>query len=153
MCVSKKEISACPIDVTLSVTDGRWKGTILWRLLDRPMRTNELRRSIPGITERMLLRHLRGDDRGRDSGASSGAGITPAGTLLANAIRTDPGPGAGGSLFVGQRTFETRFSEAGETYEIARSFRLGSTPASLIVRNPTDTGVENRRGPALPGLK
>lgn len=48
-----------PIDVTLSVIDGRWKGTILWRLLDGPMRTNELRKSIPEITERMLLRHLR----------------------------------------------------------------------------------------------
>jgi DNA-binding HxlR family transcriptional regulator len=59
MGVSKKEISPCPIDVTLSVIDGRWKGTILWRLLDGPMRTNELRKSIPEITERMLLRHLR----------------------------------------------------------------------------------------------
>ena len=59
MGVSKKEISPCPIDIALSVIDGRWKGTILWRLLDGPMRTNELRKSIPGITERMLLRHLR----------------------------------------------------------------------------------------------
>lgn len=59
MAVSKKEISPCPIDATLSVIDGRWKGTILWRLLDGPLRTNELRKSIPEITERMLLRHLR----------------------------------------------------------------------------------------------
>jgi DNA-binding HxlR family transcriptional regulator len=58
MPVSKKEISPCPIDTMLSVVDGRWKGTILWRLLDGPMRTSELRRSIPGITERMLIRHL-----------------------------------------------------------------------------------------------
>ena len=58
MPVSKKEISPCPIDAMLSVIDGRWKGTILWRLLDGPMRTNELRRSIPQITERMLIRHL-----------------------------------------------------------------------------------------------
>jgi DNA-binding HxlR family transcriptional regulator len=56
--VSKKEISPCPIDAMLSVIDGRWKGTILWRLLDGPMRTSELRRSIPEITERMLIRHL-----------------------------------------------------------------------------------------------
>jgi len=56
--VSKKEISPCPIDAMLSVIDGRWKGTILWRLSNGPMRTNELRRSIPGITERMLIRHL-----------------------------------------------------------------------------------------------
>jgi DNA-binding HxlR family transcriptional regulator len=58
MPVSKKEISPCPIDAMLSVIDGRWKGTILWRLLDGPMRTSDLRRSIPGITERMLIRHL-----------------------------------------------------------------------------------------------
>jgi DNA-binding HxlR family transcriptional regulator len=58
MPVSKKEISECPIDAMLSVIDGRWKGTILWRLSSGPMRTSELRRSIPGITERMLIRHL-----------------------------------------------------------------------------------------------
>ncbi len=34
------------------------QGTILWRLLDGPRRTSELKRSIPGITERMLIRHL-----------------------------------------------------------------------------------------------
>ncbi len=58
MPVSKKEISPCPIDAMLSVIDGRWKGTILWRLSNGSMRTSELRRSIPGITERMLIRHL-----------------------------------------------------------------------------------------------
>ena len=58
MAVSKKEMSQCPIDAMLSVIDGRWKGTILWRLSDGPMRTSELRRSIPEITERMLIRHL-----------------------------------------------------------------------------------------------
>ncbi len=58
MPVSKKESSPCPIDALLSVIDGRWKGTILWRLADGPKRTGELRRSIPEITERMLIRHL-----------------------------------------------------------------------------------------------
>jgi DNA-binding HxlR family transcriptional regulator len=58
MAVSKKEMSQCPIDAMLSVIDGRWKGTILWRLSEGPMRTSELRRSIPDITERMLIRHL-----------------------------------------------------------------------------------------------
>src|ERR1700709_2056925 len=53
--VSKKEISPCPIDAMLSVIDGRWKGTILWRLLDGPMRTSELRRCIPEMTERLLI--------------------------------------------------------------------------------------------------
>lgn len=58
MSVSKKERSPCPIDATLSIMDGRWKGTILWRLLDGAMRTSELERAIPGITQRMLIRHL-----------------------------------------------------------------------------------------------
>lgn len=58
MAVSKKEASECPIDAMLSVIDGRWKGTILWRLPEGPLRTSELARSIPGITERMLIRHL-----------------------------------------------------------------------------------------------
>jgi len=58
MPVSKKELSQCPIDAMLSVIDGRWKGTILWRLSAGPMRTSELLRSIPEITERMLIRHL-----------------------------------------------------------------------------------------------
>jgi DNA-binding HxlR family transcriptional regulator len=58
MAVSKKEMSPCPIDAMLSVIDGRWKGTILWRLFDQPMRTSDLGRSIPEMTERMLIRHL-----------------------------------------------------------------------------------------------
>lgn len=58
MPVSKKESSECPIDSMLSVIDGRWKGTILWRLSEGPMRTSELHRRIPGITQRMLIRHL-----------------------------------------------------------------------------------------------
>lgn len=48
----------CPVDAALDVIRGRWKGTILWRLEDGPKRPSELRRSIPGISERMLLRHL-----------------------------------------------------------------------------------------------
>src|ERR1700693_4588419 len=58
MPVSKKEVGECPVDAMMRVMDGRWKGTILWRLQDGPRRTSELKRSIPGITERMLIRHL-----------------------------------------------------------------------------------------------
>src|SRR5437660_1155716 len=58
MAVSKKEVGECPVDAMMRVMDGRWKGTILWRLQDGPRRTSELKRSIPGITERMLIRHL-----------------------------------------------------------------------------------------------
>jgi hypothetical protein len=50
-----------------------------------------------------------GYDRSWDSGTSSGARLALASVVLANAVRTNVGPGVGCSLFVGQRTFETRF--------------------------------------------
>lgn len=53
------ELAQCPVDTALSVIGGRWKGTILWRLESGPMRTGALRRSIPGISEQMLIRHLK----------------------------------------------------------------------------------------------
>src|ERR1700733_10729719 len=59
MAVSKKEVGECPVDAMMRVMDGRWKGTILWRLKKFRKRTSELKRSIPGITERMLIRHLK----------------------------------------------------------------------------------------------
>ncbi|MCD4533164.1 helix-turn-helix transcriptional regulator [Nocardioides sp. cx-169] len=51
-------VEHCPVDTALAVIRGRWKGTILWLLSERPMRTSELRRRIPRISERMLIRHL-----------------------------------------------------------------------------------------------
>ena len=32
---AKKEVGECPIDAMMRVMDGRWKGTILWRLVDQ----------------------------------------------------------------------------------------------------------------------
>ncbi len=58
MSVSKKEGSLCPIDGALRVVDGRWKGTILWRLSAGPLRPSQLQQAIPELTQRMLLRHL-----------------------------------------------------------------------------------------------
>lgn len=49
----------CPVSVTLSVLAGKWKPIILWRLKDKPVRFNELRKSIPGITQKMLTAQLR----------------------------------------------------------------------------------------------
>ena len=92
MAVSKKEISPCPIDAMLSVIDGRWKGTILWRLLDGQMRTSELQRSIPQITERECYERypVRGFQRGPgatfDYETSLGTCVTTQQTLRLVAI-------------------------------------------------------------------
>ncbi|GAA4314654.1 helix-turn-helix domain-containing protein [Compostibacter hankyongensis] len=49
----------CGMDYALSIIGGRWKPTILFSLLQRSMRYSELRRSIPHISERMLVAQLR----------------------------------------------------------------------------------------------
>ncbi|MCW3464632.1 winged helix-turn-helix transcriptional regulator [Chitinophaga nivalis] len=49
----------CGTAYTLQLIGGRWKPTILWRLLDGKLRYNELKKSISGISERVLVLQLR----------------------------------------------------------------------------------------------
>lgn len=44
---------------TMRIMGGRWKPAILCRLMHGTMRYNELRKSIEGISERMLVAQLR----------------------------------------------------------------------------------------------
>ncbi len=43
----------------LSVLAGKWKGDILWQLVERKRRFGELRQAIPGVTQHMLTTQLR----------------------------------------------------------------------------------------------
>ncbi|MFE2322882.1 winged helix-turn-helix transcriptional regulator [Streptomyces sp. NPDC059385] len=50
----------CGIDAALDVVNGKWKGLILWELeTNRVLRFAELRRGMPGVSEKMLTQHLR----------------------------------------------------------------------------------------------
>ena len=49
----------CPVEVTLDIIGGRWKSVVLYHLLSRTQRFGELRKLLPGVTQRMLTLQLR----------------------------------------------------------------------------------------------
>jgi DNA-binding HxlR family transcriptional regulator len=49
----------CSVEATLDVIGGKWKGVILFYLLDEPRRFSELKRHLPHVTQRMLTLQLR----------------------------------------------------------------------------------------------
>ena len=49
----------CPVEATLDLVGGKWKGVIVYHLLESTLRFNELRRRLPTATQRMLTRQLR----------------------------------------------------------------------------------------------
>jgi DNA-binding HxlR family transcriptional regulator len=51
--------SICPMGYALGMIGNRWKPLILFKLIDRSLRFNELRVEIPLISERMLTLSLR----------------------------------------------------------------------------------------------
>lgn len=54
-----KVTARCPIRTTLELVGGKWKLLILFQLFRGPFRLNELRRSIPDISEKMLIQELK----------------------------------------------------------------------------------------------
>ncbi|QSF42568.1 winged helix-turn-helix transcriptional regulator [Paenibacillus tianjinensis] len=56
----QKKPAQCQFGAALDSIVGKWKPIILYHLLQgKPLRFNELRRLLPGITQRMLTLHLR----------------------------------------------------------------------------------------------
>jgi DNA-binding HxlR family transcriptional regulator len=52
-------LNECPVTFTLEKMGGRWKPLILYQLQQGVLRYGQLKKSIPGITEKMLVQHLR----------------------------------------------------------------------------------------------
>lgn len=49
----------CSVEAAIGLIDGKWKSVILFHLMERTMRFNEIRRQIPNVTQRMLTNQLR----------------------------------------------------------------------------------------------
>lgn len=50
---------ACGIGPAFAVIGGKWKAVLLWELREGPLRYGELKRRVPGVTEKMLIQQLR----------------------------------------------------------------------------------------------
>jgi DNA-binding HxlR family transcriptional regulator len=64
MAVSKRPTThdleyLCGLDAAVDVIGGKWKVLLLWALSRRPRRYGELKREVPGISEKMLIQQLR----------------------------------------------------------------------------------------------
>ncbi|MFD0813253.1 winged helix-turn-helix transcriptional regulator [Amycolatopsis umgeniensis] len=57
--MTKNRTFTCGLDAAIAVMGGKWKGLILFALQDGPVRFGELRRAVPGISERVLILQLR----------------------------------------------------------------------------------------------
>ena len=57
--LTKAELPDCPVATTVQLIGNKWKLLILRNLLSRPWRFNELLRSIPGISQKVLTDNLR----------------------------------------------------------------------------------------------
>lgn len=57
--LTKDELPACPVATTVGLIGNKWKLLILRNLLGGPNRFGELRKTIPGISQKVLTDNLR----------------------------------------------------------------------------------------------
>ena len=55
----KKYQGLSPTEITVRMIGGKWKMLILWHLIQEVRRFGELKRLLPGITQKMLIQQLR----------------------------------------------------------------------------------------------
>ncbi|MFJ7077949.1 winged helix-turn-helix transcriptional regulator [Streptomyces sp. NPDC098781] len=51
--------NVCGVTAAITVIDGKWKTSLLWLLESGPHRPAELRRRLPGLSEKVLTQALR----------------------------------------------------------------------------------------------
>jgi DNA-binding HxlR family transcriptional regulator len=49
----------CSVEAAIALIDGKWKSVVMFHLMEGTLRFNEIRRKVPGVTQRMLTNQLR----------------------------------------------------------------------------------------------
>jgi len=57
--LTKEELPECPVATTVQLVDSKWKLLIMRNLLQRSWRFNELKKSLEGISQKVLTDSLR----------------------------------------------------------------------------------------------
>jgi DNA-binding HxlR family transcriptional regulator len=57
--LTKQELPECPVATTVQLIGSKWKLLIMRNLMSRPWRFNELRKSLDGISQKVLTDSLR----------------------------------------------------------------------------------------------
>ncbi|MDO4921669.1 MAG: helix-turn-helix domain-containing protein [Phascolarctobacterium sp.] len=57
--LTKEELPACPVATTVQLIGSKWKLLILRNLLQRPWRFNEMKKTLEGISQKVLTDSLR----------------------------------------------------------------------------------------------
>jgi len=56
----EKKLPSCPVQITLSIMDNKWKALIIGEILfEGTQRFSELRRALPNISQKILTQNLR----------------------------------------------------------------------------------------------
>lgn len=59
MSVNCKSGYSCPVEATIDLIGGKYKSVILWHLMGKTLRYNELHKLVPKATDKMLAQQLR----------------------------------------------------------------------------------------------
>lgn len=57
--LTKEELPECPVATTVQLIGNKWKLLIIRNLLKSPQRFTEIKRSVPGISQKVLTDNLR----------------------------------------------------------------------------------------------
>lgn len=57
--LTKEELPACPVAITVQMIGSKWKLLIMRNLMSRPWRFNELKKDLEGISQKVLTDSLR----------------------------------------------------------------------------------------------